>query len=334
MSPRVGVVVPCRNERRHIVPLLDALAAQTRRPDQIVVVDDASDDGTGEVVRAWAAAHPGAAAGVVEGNGRGIAAAVNAGIAILDTDVVVRLDGHCIPSTRYVELGERWCGDGSIGVAGGPWRIEPGRAGRQARAIAVAAAHPFGSGGAAYRSGRDSRPRDVETVPFGCFRRSTWSRLGGLNESLQANEDYEFNLRVRRSGLRVVLDPSMACVYFARPSLAALARQYLRYGRWKAEMLRLAPSSMRTRQVVPALLVPALVAAAVLTAMPRWRALGGAAIAAYAAVLLSAGLHAALTRHCVPLVAHIAAALGVMQVSWSVGFWGGLMARAVKVRSA
>ena len=330
----VGVVVPCRNERRHIEPLLDALAAQSRPADRIVVVDDGSTDGTREAADRWVAAHPGAAVAVVPGASRGVAAAVNTGITGLDADIVVRLDGHSLPSARYLELAERWCGEETVGVVGGPWRIQSSGSGAQARAIAIAAAHPLGSGGVAYRTGREPRPRDVDTVPFGCFRRTVWSALGGLNESLQANEDYEFNLRVRRSGLRVVLDPEMWCVYFARPSLSALVRQYLRYGWWKAQMLGLAPGSIRPRQAIPAMLLPLLIAAAGIMALPSWRPLGAAAIAGYLAVLLAGGAHAAWKTRAMPLSLHVAAALGLIQVSWSAGFWGGVMARAFGVRGS
>ena len=154
-------------------------------------------------------------------------------------------------------------------VVGGVWQISPGAPGPVAAAIARAVAHPMGAGDAAYRlsARREHERRRVDTVPFGGFRRSHWREIGGYNEQLLVNEDYEFNYRTRQAGGSVVLDTAIRCEYFARPSLAALARQYFRYGWWKGRMLRQHPRSIRIRQAVPALFLPAWLLLAVAAAL-------------------------------------------------------------------
>lgn len=49
--PRVSVIVPARNEEHRIGRLLRSLADQTQRPQEIIVVDDGSSDGTGDVAQ-------------------------------------------------------------------------------------------------------------------------------------------------------------------------------------------------------------------------------------------------------------------------------------------
>src|SRR4051812_13171314 len=123
----VGVVIPCRNEAPWIVEVLDALLAQDRRPDDVVVVDDGSTDGTSDVVEGWRRReHAGLPVRILTGPARGVAAAVNAGIAALSTDVVVRLDGHCRPAGDYVRRTVELAMAPGAGVAGGAWTIEPG----------------------------------------------------------------------------------------------------------------------------------------------------------------------------------------------------------------
>ncbi len=263
-SPSIGIVVPCRNEARSVCDVLDAVAAQDLLPDQIVVVDDGSTDGTSSVIGEWLRRHEGLPVRVIAGPQRGIAAAVNAGIAALSTDVVLRLDGHCRPAADYVRRVVALAVVPGVGVAGGAWTIRPSAPTLEAEAIAIAVAHPLGSGGVAYRRPPASASRGaarsigVDTVPFGCFRRALWQELGGFDDRLQTNEDYDFNVRVRRHGLTIVLDPTVRCEYYARPTLGALARQYGRYGWWKARMLIKTPASMRWRQLIPAALAPAL----------------------------------------------------------------------------
>lgn len=324
----VGVVIPCRNEERWLPQLLDALAAQTRQPDDVVIVDDRSGDGTAVAAEAWKHEHADFSARLVSGPGRGIATAVRAGVAALATDCVVRLDGHSRPASDYIERATSLLQDVNVGIAGGVWVIEPGAATRQAEAIAVAMAHPLGSGGASYRSRSSTEPADVDTVPFGCFRRSIWQDLGGLDEQLGSNEDYEFNYRARQRGLRVVLDPQMRCEYFARTTIGALGKQYWRYGWWKARMLLKHPRSLRWRQSLPALLAPALavlLVAGIGTGDLRcWLAL-----AAYPVAMVVGGAHAAAVRRTWATIAWLPLVFATMHIAWSTGFWTSLMSAAV-----
>src|SRR5712671_7193067 len=116
----VGVVIPCRNEARWLGELLDAIARQDRRPDEVVVVDDGSVDGTADTVAERSRRDP--SVRVIPGPRRGIPAAVNAGVSALTTDVVVRCDGHCRPAHDYIARAAALVIDSpDIGVVGGVW---------------------------------------------------------------------------------------------------------------------------------------------------------------------------------------------------------------------
>jgi hypothetical protein len=149
---------------------------------------------------------------------------------------------------------------------GGTWEIQPGAQTWVAQSIAAAASHPLGVGDALYR--HTDRAAHVDTVPFGAFKRELLALIGFFDESLLTNEDYEFNARIRRSGGKIWLDPSIRSVYFARPTLAKLARQYTRYGFWKWRMLRRYPETLRWRQALPPLFVFSLIGGAVLAIFP------------------------------------------------------------------
>jgi GT2 family glycosyltransferase len=138
-----------------------------------------------------------------------------------------------------------------VGVVGMPCHVQPGAGTVVAKAIAGAVSHPFGIGDARYRLREGGASQEaVDTVAFACFRRSLWHDLGGFNETLLTNEDYDFNYRARQAGQQVILDRSGHCDYFARTNLRDLARQYRRYGGWKARMARLHPRSLESRHLV------------------------------------------------------------------------------------
>jgi glycosyltransferase involved in cell wall biosynthesis len=330
-SSSVAVVIPCRNEAERIEALLDALAGQSRRPSEIVIVNDRSTDDTTAVIGQWIATHSDLAAQLVEGSGRGPAAAMNDGIRESTADVVVRMDGHAIPARNYLErcldILQRPEGVGpSVGVVGGVWQVQPGAPTATARAIAATVSHPLGSGGAAYRSSRadDALCLDVETVPFGTFPRSVWEQVGGYDETLVANEDFDFNYRVRRAGYRVVLCPHIQTMYFARSTFRALACQYFRYGFWKARMLRKDDRSLHPRQVPPALILP-WVLASITWLVTSPSALSAIVACAYPLTLVIAALTVAVSRRVHPL--GVVAAAVCVHLAWSAGFWRGAASR-------
>jgi hypothetical protein len=235
--------------------------------------------------------------------------------------VIVRLDAHSRPTPTYVRQCVEALQQTGAGVVGGVWIVEAGNPSATAESIARAVAHPLGAGDAAYRIGH-ARPRrlPIDTVPFGCFRKSTWEQLGGYNESLLTNEDYEFNYRARMARHAVILDSSIRCTYVARSTLKDLAAQYFRYGWWKASMLKQHPRSLRWRQAVPAGFVATLVALACLSLF--WEvariALAGV-IALYGSVLIGTALG---MRNSVPrwkVVALLPVAFATVHFSWGTG---------------
>jgi succinoglycan biosynthesis protein ExoA len=322
VAERVTIVIPCLNEAERIGALLDGIQALDVRPNQVVVVDTGSSDATRDVVRQYQHRHQDLPIRLLHHPGVGVAAAVNAGIEAADGDVIVRLDGHSCPRRDYVRRALTALRETGAAVVGGVWDIRPGGASRGAEAIALAVSHPLGAGNAKYRTGGHPKvSREVDTVPFGCFRKTTWLAVGRFNEALLTNEDYEFNYRIRARGLAVVLDARMRCIYFARATLVSLAAQYFRYGWWKARMVRLHPQSLRWRQMLPAGLAPALGALVVLALWwPAWRPAPVGFLAVYGAVVCLCAVDLIRRRRRWDLLVALPAAFMVEHWAWSVGF--------------
>jgi hypothetical protein len=134
---RLLVVSPVRNEAAHLERVVAAMAAQTRPPDEWVVVDDGSDDGTGELLESLAPAVP--FMRVVAAEERldpaevdrlALAAApraFNAGVAEGRGEFthIAKLDGDVeLPPEYYEVLLARFAADPTLGIACGDL-IEP-----------------------------------------------------------------------------------------------------------------------------------------------------------------------------------------------------------------
>jgi len=326
MGLRVSIIVPCYNERRTIGQLLEAICRQTYPVEdmEVVVADGMSTDGTREAIQAFAAEHAQVAIQLTDNPEQNIPAALNRAIEHAQGSVIIRLDAHSLPYPDYVERSlEALARTGAANV-GGIWEIRPSGVGWLARAIAVAAGHWLGAGDARYRT------RGVEgqadTVPFGAFPRQWLDRVGKYDERLHTNEDYDLNVRLRRAGGLIWLDPSIRSVYFARDSLGALARQYARYGFWKARMLVNQPETIRWRQALPPLFVLVglgLAVAGVLWA-PAW-ALLGVQLSLYVLISVGVGVAESLSRQDAMLRVGFPRAVWTMHLCWCGRFLWGLL---------
>jgi cellulose synthase/poly-beta-1,6-N-acetylglucosamine synthase-like glycosyltransferase len=326
-QPSVSVVIPCFNEERFIGSVLENLARQYNHDRyEILVVDGMSEDRTRDIVSQFAEASQTLRVRVVDNPRRNIPAALNLGIGNAEGDIIVRMDAHSVPSENYVRDCVRLLNDKSAAVVGMPWHIQPGADTLVAHAIALAVSHPFGIGDAKYRMANSSGTRVVDTVPFGVFRKSLWEQLGGFNEELLANEDYDFNYRTRITGGKVLLDGSGHCNYYARATFRGLASQYLRYGKWKAQMVKLHPQSIRLRHLVAPAFVLSLLSTIVMA--PWWIPAAWALaiiVTAYGLLAFPCALGLARRSGTYGVVFIIPLVFLVLHISWGSSFLLGLI---------
>ncbi len=321
MPSFVSIIIPCYNEQATIRNLLEAIYAQTypRRDMEVVIADGMSTDNTRSGIAAFIEGHPDLRITVVDNPLRIIPAALNHALKEARGEIIVRLDAHSIPYPDYVERCVAALEAGLGENVGGIWEIRPGADGWIAQAIAVAAAHPLGVGDALYRHAE--KAAYVDTVPFGAFKREQLALIGFFDESLLTNEDYEFNTRIRKSGGRIWLDPAIRSVYYARPTLGSLARQFWRYGYWKRKMLQRYPETLRWRQGLPPLFVLSLLGGAVFAILfPLFRLLLAIEVLLYVIILFITACQTAIRQKKMSLIFGLPAAIAIMHIAWGAGF--------------
>lgn len=318
--PLVSVIVPCYNEEKTIHLLLSAILKQTYPIEKLeVVISDAmSSDRTREKISNFVSSHPALKVRVVDNHQRTIPAGVNGAAQAAEGEILVRLDAHSEPNPEYVAVSVELLESGKADNVGGIWQIRPGADTCTAAAIAIAAGHPLGVGDAKYRV--STTAQYVDTVPFGAFYRERFFAIGAFDETLLANEDYEFNARLQKDGGRVWLDPRIISQYYARPTLKKLAIQYFRYGFWKVKMLQRFPRTLRLRQAIPPLFVASIAIFAVLSIfLPFARIILLGELSLYLSALLLSAVQCVWKKkgRCCLLVP---LAIVVMHFSWGSGF--------------
>lgn len=310
------------NEAAYVEQLASDFALQDFAGEvEVIVADGGSTDGSVPLLLAEAE-RLGLTLRVIENPAGWVSQGLNRCIGVASGDLIVRADCHSRYPADYLlrcaGTSEATGADnvGGVVIARGRTPIE--------RAVASAMDSPFGGIGWT-RHETAGGPVEVDTVTFGAFRPEAFRRAGLFDESLRRNQDDEFNLRLRRHGGRIVLDPSIKLFYTPRGSLRAVFRQYFEYGRWKVAVMRKHSRVLGLRSLAPAALVVSLLtllAMAVIWPLGAWAL--AVEIATYAALAVGFGLRSLRRRHeSVRLLPLVLAAYSAFHVGYGVGMLRG-----------
>jgi succinoglycan biosynthesis protein ExoA len=314
----VTIVIPVRDEESSIEECLASVLAQDHQALQILVVDGGSRDRTVALVRDLQSREP--RIDLLSNPQGQIPTSLNMGLASAQGQWLVRVDGHSTVPEDYVRVLVGHLRTGRWGGVGG--RKDGAADTPRGRAIAAALGSRAGVGNSAYHYA--SRPQETDHVPFGAYPVELLRGLGGWNEDLVANEDYEMDHRIRLQGKRLLLDPAVRVRWRSRETLRALARQYLRYGRGKADVVRAHPRSIQLRHMAAPLLVAGVLPWLALLVLAPWVA---AAIAGlYLTLVVASAIAAARTAGGLRDAPAVAAAIITMHIAWGLGFWSGMLA--------
>jgi cellulose synthase/poly-beta-1,6-N-acetylglucosamine synthase-like glycosyltransferase len=271
-KPFVSIIIPCRNEAGFISACVESLDGNDYPKDrlEVLVVDGMSDDGTGAVLETLAKRYP--YLRVLSNPRKTVPVAMNLGIAAAQGEIVMRIDAHYEYAANYISRLVDCLEENNADNVGGCLVMRPANKSALARAIAVGVSHPFGIGNAYYRIGA-SQPIQVDTVPFGCYRRDVFERIGVFDEEMTRNQDIELNRRLVRHGGKILLVPDIVLYGHARDSLRKLARMYFQYGYFNPLVIRKSRGRITSRQIVTPTFALSLMIGAVLApwlSIARW----------------------------------------------------------------
>jgi glycosyltransferase involved in cell wall biosynthesis len=258
----VSIIIPCRNEENFIYKVLENILAQTYGVEnmEVIVVDGMSTDNTTSEIQRFQNDQPTLSINAIENPQKVVPFALNRAIKLSKGDVIVRLDAHSVYPANYISrLVDELDARPDAWNVGGCWDTQAGANTNEAKAIVLTSSHPVGIGNADYRlSGK--KIKEVDTVPFGCFRREVFDKIGLFDEDLIRNQDDEFNARIIENGGKIFLIPDLKIQYFARPTLSKMSKMFYQYGYYKPLVNKKINKPATLRQFAPLLLVIGFIA--------------------------------------------------------------------------
>jgi glycosyltransferase involved in cell wall biosynthesis len=322
----ITIVLPVRNERASIDASLDTALAQVIDAEfEVLAVDGDSEDGTRQILDARSTRD--CRLRVINNAARGTPQALNIGLRAARGRYWVRLDGHSELPPDYVQRLVIHLRSGRTEAAGGV--VKGLGAGSFGRAAAAVQDSRFGIGNARHHYATETSY--IDHLSHGIYRVDRSRAIGGFDEALVRNQDYDFDYRYGQSGGRILLDPGVSFQRRVRDSPARLARQFHEYGYWKFVVLRRHPRSLHLRWLAP----PALTASLSISIMFSWSRTGRRLLAAISSAYLGtvgAGAIAAGRRVGFRVVPQAALAMMTMHLAWGSGFLRSTLTHAIRAR--
>jgi glycosyltransferase involved in cell wall biosynthesis len=215
--PEISVVIPSFNEERVIGRCLESMAQTDFARDryEVILVDNGSKDRTLQIADAYAGR---VNLQVIVKTGVRISGLRNLGAKTARGDVLAFLDADCLaPKDWLVRITSLGMTAGS-GIAGAHYLLPPGST---------------WVGRTWHHYQEASKTGEVSHVPAGdlVMRREDFHRIGGFDESIQTNEDYELCERVRKAGMPVRAIPQIGVVHLGTAqNLGGFYRKQLWHG--------------------------------------------------------------------------------------------------------
>jgi succinoglycan biosynthesis protein ExoA len=251
----VVVIVPCLNEEEHIQKTLGHFMAEpVDTVCKIVVSDGGSTDRTLQIVEACAKRDDRIV--IVHNERRIQSSGVNRAVEQYGqvARFIVRVDAHADYPVGYCAkllAAQRMTGAASVVVS----MIAKGTTCFQ-KAAAVAQNSWIGNGGSAHRI--PAQGQFVEHGHHALMEVSAFESVGGYDESFSHNEDAELDYRLMAAGFRLYLCADADIEYHPRKGPLSLFRQYKEFGRGRAMTLLKHRVRPRVRQLLPAMVGPAI----------------------------------------------------------------------------
>lgn len=247
----LSVIMPIYNEEKYIAKCLDSILEQDypKEDMELLLCDGMSKDRTREIIAEYQEKYPWIQ--LLDNPKRIAPCAMNVGIRASKGDVIIRLDAHVTYPNNYFSLLVKKLDElpGAENV-GAICNTLPVNETIEAQSIAAVLSSSFGMGNSHFRVGADTE-MEVDTVPFGCFRRSIFDKVGLYDEELVRNQDDELNARIIKSGGKIYLIPELQCEYFARDTAKKVFKMFYQYGVFKPLVNKKLGSPATVRQFFP-----------------------------------------------------------------------------------
>jgi GT2 family glycosyltransferase len=245
--------------------------------------------------------------------------ALNLSIQNSTGDIIAVIGARAVYPADYLSQCVHYLDAYDADNVGGSLTIVPARDALMARAIALAHAHPFGAGNAAYKNGT-RKIMWTDTVFGGCYKRQVFEEVGLFDERFPRSSDLDMNRRLSAAGKRTLLVPSIQVTYVHLATWLESYKRDYKGGYWIIYPWRHGRRLFGYRHLVPLAFVSSLLGLGALSIfLRRARLMLVALTATYMGVAAMASLQIARRERDLRLLSTLPAAFAASHLGYGMG---------------
>lgn len=264
----VSVVIPCLNEEKYIHDCLKSLIENgyNKTEFEILVIDGGSIDGTIGIIKTLQNEFPHIK--IISNPRKKTPFALNLGIYNAVYEYILIAGAHAVYPRGYIAILHQLIQQKGIDVVGGAIETKVKIENAKSNAIKFVLSSKFGVGNSQFRIGAKELIQ-VDTVPFGLYKKEVFEKSGLYNENLIRNHDIELSRRIQHHGFNIWLDPALKVTYFARETYRALSKNNYGNGYWNLRTLYITKrfKSLSLRHYIPLVFILSLVVPLILASI-------------------------------------------------------------------
>jgi len=227
----ISIVIPMLNEEKYVASCIDSILSSDYPKEniEILLMDGMSSDKTRAIIKSYQKKYNFIK---LHDNEKKITPiAMNLGIKASIGDYIFIISAHAKYGKDYFSKLVNYAVELDADCVGGVLKTEVKNRSKKANSIKEVLAHRLGVGNADFRIGIDE-VKEVDTVAFGCYKKSVFEKYGYYNEQLIRNQDIEINKRIINGRGKIYLVPDVESVYYARENFTDLAKNNFGNGKW------------------------------------------------------------------------------------------------------
>ena len=256
----ISIICPTYNEEKYIVKCIESILSQTYAKERLEVlfIDGGSTDSTMHVIKEFQKKH--SFIKLLNNPNKIVPYAMNIGIKEALGTIIIRIDAHSLYPENYVTVLVSNLIKMDADNVGAVCVTDVINKNKKTLAIREVLSNKFGVGNSLFRTGVD-KVTEVDTVPFGCYKKEVFSKFGLYNNKLVRNQDIELNSRIKRAGGKIYLLPDLTCTYYAREKFRDIYKNNYNNGKWNILTVYFTKKfdSLSVRHFIPLLFLLSLI---------------------------------------------------------------------------
>lgn len=228
---KISIVIPIRNEENYIRECIDSILNFdfSKESMEVIFVDGLSQDNTVEIIKEYQKEYP--YIKLITNDKKIVPISMNLGIKEAVGEYICRLDAHAHYPYNYISELLAWSQTLNADNVGTVCITKVKNNTNTAKAIQFVMSDKFGVGNSLFRTGA-KEPIEVDTVPFGFYKKDIFEKIGFYNEALVRVQDLELNKRLKKNNGKIYLIPNIQCIYYPRENFKSFSENRFQTGKW------------------------------------------------------------------------------------------------------